>query len=776
MESSLPVKTKSLNLSPPVAILIATVFIFLWPLSAQALLERPAKETSWHISALKGTHDRERDLYIAEGEVVIKGGNTRLEADYVEFGNTTKDALARGHVLLISGEDTVTCDSMRLNLATETGTIYDGTVFIRENNFYIRGDKITKTGKDTYEAGKASLTSCSGDSPDWKISARDVKVTMEGYGFAKHATVWAKEMPALYSPFLAFPAKTKRQTGLLAPQYSFSDRKGFRFNLPLFLALSRNTDATLYADYMDKRGTKLGVEYRYLLANGSRGTAFLDFMDDRQIDDGTEDTGDYRYDSTPARTNTDRYWFRMKHDQNLPGRWKAKLDLDIVSDADYLHEFKSGYTGFTRTRDYFDDTFGRSVDDYDDTVRANRFNLNRTWSAYSLNMDVDWYDNVIARRDHSDDTTLQTLPAMEFDSVRQQIGKTPLYVDFDSEYRSFYRKDTTTAKTNGQRTDIRPTLYLPVRAGQYFSLEPSIGLRQTFWYSDEYDHASGNDEGFNHRELFDLNLKLSTEVSRVFNPGTGFAEKIKHEIIPALEYHYIPDVDQDDLPFFDDMDRIARRNDLTWSVTNRFISKKKQPRPAQPDKEKQGARKQPEAPLEKEEYVYHEFAWIKLFQTCYLEDQTHYDEDVRVDSSQSFSDISLESEFSPCPWLSLDMDADWSPHENHFMEHNTGLTLKDYRGDSIQGWYRYKRKRTEPVKQDPSETFYTRLDASLTSRLSAFYAYEEDLYKHERIEAFTGIEYRKDCWSLLVAYKDKPDDRSFGFIITLYGIGEFGRK
>ena len=781
MAPLLPIKSKYCNRSTPLAILLLIAFISLWPVSVAALLEMPTKETSWHISALKGTQDQERDLYVAEGEVVITGGNTRLEADYVEFNNTTKDALARGHVLLISGEDTVTCESMNLNLATETGTIYDGTVFIQENNFYIRGDKITKTGKDTYQAGKASLTSCSGDAPDWKISVRDVKVTMEGYGVAKHATLWAKNMPTLYSPFLAFPAKTKRQTGLLAPQYSISDRKGFQFTQPLFIALSRNTDATLYADYLEKRGIKLGAEYCYLLGNGSKGTAFLDFMDDRKIDDGTESTKDYRYNSTPNRTNTDRYWFRMKHDQNLPGQWKAKLDLDIVSDADYLHEFKDGYTGFKKTRDYFNSTFGRSVDDYDDTTRANLFNLNKTWSAYSLNMDVDWYDNVIARRDHNDDTTLQTLPAFEFNSIRQRINQTPLYMDLDSEFRSFYRKDTTAAKTNGQRTDLHPTLYLPMRAGQYFSIEPSLGVRQTLWYSDEYEYASGNDEGFNHRELYDLNLKLSTEVSRVFSPANGFADKIKHEITPALEYHYIPDEDQDDLPFFDDTDRIARRNDLTWSVTNRFVTRKRKAPRANPAAKAPG--KQPEAPLAvkgtdstKEEYVYHEFAWIKLFQTCYFEDQTRYDEDVRFDSSQSFSDISLESEFSPYSWLSLELDADWSPYENRFMEQSTGLTLRDTRGDSIQGWYRYKRKRTEPVKIDPSETFYVRLDTPLTSRLSAFFTYEEDLFKKERVEAVTGIQYRKDCWSLLLAYKDEPDNKSFGFIITLYGIGEFGRK
>ena len=69
---------------------------------ARALPENP-KEISWHISAAMVTYDNERQLYIAEDDVVVTGGATRLEADYVEFSNKTKDTFAQGNVLLLSG-------------------------------------------------------------------------------------------------------------------------------------------------------------------------------------------------------------------------------------------------------------------------------------------------------------------------------------------------------------------------------------------------------------------------------------------------------------------------------------------------------------------------------------------------------------------------------------------------------------------------------------------------------------------------------------------------
>jgi LPS-assembly protein len=89
-------------------------------------------------------------------------------------------------------------------------------------------------------------------------------------------------------------------------------------------------------------------------------------------------------DDQYLRPNKDRYWFRMKHDQELPSGFSGRLDLDIVSDQDYLNEFKKGYSGFDETKKYFLSEFGREIDDYNDPVRVNRLNIFKNWNLYSL--------------------------------------------------------------------------------------------------------------------------------------------------------------------------------------------------------------------------------------------------------------------------------------------------------------------------------------------------------------------------------------------------------
>ena len=53
-------------------------------------------------------------------------------------------AYARGHVMMTAGEDVLTGASLEMNLASEIGTLYEGTIFIKENHFYIKGDKLQK--------------------------------------------------------------------------------------------------------------------------------------------------------------------------------------------------------------------------------------------------------------------------------------------------------------------------------------------------------------------------------------------------------------------------------------------------------------------------------------------------------------------------------------------------------------------------------------------------------------------------------------------------------
>ena len=743
------------NTVPGLSLVLFILILVLGPVSAKGQPDPFQDDASvpWHIVADEMNYDDQAKVYIGIGNVNITKKDKNLNADYVRFNQNTMDVFAKGHVVMIVGKNIITGTGMDMNLNSETGTIYNGTVFIDENHFYIKGDKIQKVGKDSYVADKATVSTCDGDLPDWKITCRNLKVTVEGYASVKHAALWAKKVPVLYTPFLLFPVKLKRQTGLLAPQIGYSDRKGGEYLQPFFWAINESSDATFYSHYMGSRGEKLGLEYRYVLDEQSKGTLMYDFLDDRQVDDGSPGSEKWGYPGDNVlRPNSDRYWFRMKQDQALPNGFFARLDIDFVSDQDYYHEFKEGYTGFNETEEYYIKEFGRGFDAYDDPIRLNWFNVNRNWPLYSFNAELRWYDDVIKRRQEETDTTLQRLPTITFNGSKQNISTSPFYFDLASEYTYFYSEDG----PRNHRMDIYPRFYIPYSFGSYFTIEPSVGLRETVWHFDKEEYSSSDKKNLT-REMYDIKVDLSSEVYQVFNIEGKSVERMKHTLRPQIIYDYIPEKDQSELPSLDDIDQIARINLITYSLTNTLTSKSK--RNTGEMKGRHADKPLSDKGYEPQAYDYNQFFWFKLEQSYDIKKE-------KEDDPEPFSPIHGELELYPIRYFSIKADSDWSHYDNNFRSRNVSATLWDMRGDKLSVDHRYQR--------DISETVYTNLGLKISDRLSVRGEYERNIFDSKDLKYGFGFLYETQCWSFDFNLTKEGDDLGFGFIIRLFGIGGVG--
>jgi LPS-assembly protein len=713
----------------------------------------------WVLEADEVAYDRRLDQYTARGNVKISKADKQLTADFIRFDHKTMHAYARGKVVLTVGQDILSGSSMEMDLDKQVGSIENAYLFLKENNFHITAHKIEKTGENTYRIDEATLTTCDGDKPDWKITGKDIKIKEDGSGTAKHATLRVRNMPVLYSPYFYYPANRDRQSGFLMPEYASSDRKGEEYNQPFFWAISDSTDATFYADYMTKRGLKLGAEYRYILSERSQGTLMLDGFHDRKIDDGIGDSSDkYGYEDDPVdvlRTNENRFWLRASHHQQLPYDIFAKLDLDIVKDQDYLREFRTGYMGYEDTEEYFLKVFKRQLDDYNDPLRVNRLNLNRIWPKFSFNFEPRWNDDT--RRNSNTSATLQRLPFIGFDGAKQKILTSPFYLDLASQYNYFWRDEG----PRGQRIDVHPRFYLPFNVKNFMTLEPSVGLRGTAYRLDKknFDDESTNDR-WSHRELFDTRLDFFTEIAKVYElEGQGF-EKIKHTIRPQVTHEFIPDANQGGLPDFDPIDRIDKTNIITYSLTNTLTSKSK------PVEVEQAASRQTTAGGNRQtpvNYNYNDFFRFAV--------EHGYDFEK---SNRSFSPILARLDIIPGKYIRVDADAAWSIYDTDFLSHNLQASLWDHRGDELYVDYRYAKKSEEIDNPEAIQSIYGKLTVQLTDRLSILADHEQNIEKSLRIRTGAGFFYQARCWSFDFKYTDMPNDRKFEFKINLLGLGEVG--
>ena len=224
--------------------------------------------------------------------------------------------------------------------------------------------------------------------------------------------------------------------------------------------------------------------------------------------------------------------------------------------------------GWKKSKDFFEEVFNRDLDDYNDPIRTNQLNFNKTWPLYSLNAQLRYDLDSTIRNTHNPDVTLQQLPVIEFDGVKQRISTSPFFYNLNSQYVYFWSQDS----KRTQRLDAYPRLYLPFQLRPFINIEPSVGVRGTLWCPDKKEFGP-DDKNFYHRELYDTRLDLFSELYSVFHTESKTIEAIKHTIRPRIIHDFIPDVDQDDLPNFDSIDRIDNINLLTYSLTNVLTSK-----------------------------------------------------------------------------------------------------------------------------------------------------------------------------------------------------------
>ena len=723
----------------------------------------------WQLEADEVDYDQNLDEYNASGNVLIYKGNIKLVADFVRFDHKNMKAYAEGDVVLTNGEDILSGTSMEMDLEDQVGSVENGYLFLKENNFHLTGNLIEKVGEKTYTIDEASLTTCDGVNPDWMITGKNVKIKADGAGTAQHATMWARKMPVLYTPYFYYPARSKRQTGFLLPEGGISDRWGTYYNQPFFWAINESSDATFYGHYMNYRGLRFGLEYRYYLDDWSKGTWMADGLDDQKIDDGIGDASEkWGFEDSGTdilRENHDRYWLRGSHYQKLPLGVQARLDVDIVSDQDYTRDFKNGHMGWEKSKKFFEDIFNRDLDDYNDPVRTNLLNFNKNWSLYSLNAKLRYdLDSTLRNTDNLDDT-LQQLPSISLDGVKQRITTSPFFYNLNSQYVYFWSREG----KRTQRIDAHPRLYLPIKLKPFINIEPSVGARETLWRPDKREFGPDGKK-FYHRELYDTRLDIFSEFYRVFHTQNETIKAFKHTIRPRIIHDFIPDIDQNDLPNFDAVDRIEDVNLLTYSLTNVLTSKTRKNGSINftHRTDQRGA-----AIVNSDsDFSYNDFLRFELEQSYDINEAK--DED----SDRPFSPISARLDLVPGKYVSVDADALWSVYDTRFLSHNIAASLWDLRGDRLSMEYRYTGDDDE-ISLNPAQSLYVDLRVKLTDRLSLSGNYEYNFLDNTHVQTGIGMNYRSQCWSFDGSITettgvDNSKNLDFELKVNLFGLGGFG--
>jgi hypothetical protein len=208
----------------------------------------------------------------AEGRVVLKGRGFTARADRMRYDPERSVVHLEGNVSMTDdGGGYFTGDSLELNLDSQTGGVTEGEIFIEESGIRVRGETIKRLAPDEYEVLEGEFTACPGECPDWSFTASRLRVRKEGYVTARHAAFRLVGIPIFYTPYLFYPVKTRRQSGLLLPEVNYTDRSGWEGIWPLFITLGDTADATFTLRTFSRDETGMEGEFRYDLPWGGGG-------------------------------------------------------------------------------------------------------------------------------------------------------------------------------------------------------------------------------------------------------------------------------------------------------------------------------------------------------------------------------------------------------------------------------------------------------------------------------------------------------------------------
>jgi LPS-assembly protein len=254
----------------------------------------------------------------AEGNVELRSRRQTVLADWLHYDIPDDEIWAKGDVTVRSGIDWITGPEAKFKREEGTGFFRAPAFHVGENNSRGDASMLTFLGEDKFEVKDARYTTCVAENNDWFLTSADVELDKSrSVGTAHGATVYFKDVPILYSPYLTFPLSNERKSGFLTPVYGSSNQRGFEIALPYYLNLAPNYDATLLARPMSRRGFQMGGQGRYLFSD-SAGELDGEFLPHDRI------------------TGTNRWAVAWKHNQNFGNGLNGFINTQEVSDDTYF--------------------------------------------------------------------------------------------------------------------------------------------------------------------------------------------------------------------------------------------------------------------------------------------------------------------------------------------------------------------------------------------------------------------------------------------------------
>ena len=640
----------------------------------------------------------------AKGNAILKKGNKTIKAEVIEYDEVSEKLITTGNTNIDLESMSLRGSKLTLKLSDETGSMEDasfnfkrgdkeeksviknGTV-ITKRSYDFRGDAkaIFFEGENKKRLQSGRVTTCEADSDDWYLKSSNMEVnTKTDRVNASNAIVEFKGLPVLYTPYINFSLNKNRKSGFLATTFGTTTKSGFDLQIPYYFNISPNMDATVTARYLGKRGPQADGEFRYLEENYS-GKNQIQFM---------------KHDEESGKDN--RYLVRLEHQHKLNNGWSASYNYQKVSDDAYFSDLAT------------------MIQVTSVVNLPQRANINYAGDTWKFNALTEKYQTLT----NASNSPYQRLPQLDlsgrkdFDSYILDFKSQWAYFDRDEKFTSTY---TDAQKVTGSRLTITPGITVPFTE-TYGYIKPKLSANVRSY--------NLNNSSIGNKDI--LTPIVSVDSGMYFDRTVNLLnQNFTNTLEPRLFYVYIPYKDQSALPNFDTgladlnmqtlfsenqyngQDRINDANQLTASVTSKFIDKNGKER----------------------------LSGI-VAQRYYFEDRRIFGAD--LDAKKANSDIFMGGTARLANSMNLDAMFQYDPTSSKFLRSTLSTRYNPEPGKMLNLSYRMIDNVSDNTQD--LKVFNAAGQWPLGNRFYSIGRYNYDLKTSQTIEILGGIEYDGGCW------------------------------
>jgi hypothetical protein len=519
-----------------------------------------------------------------QGEALTERQGALLEADSINYRRDSCILDASGNPHLFDQGQVLVGEGISYDTCRRRGVINDALTSFNEGStvWFLRGNVAQDSSSSRIYAGSSDITSCDLPTPHYHFAARQMKWVSRSVLVARPVTLYLRDVPILWLPFIFQDMRPGRHSGILVPQFGINDlvrpTRGYNrqvTNLGYYWAPNDYLDFTARLDWFANRYVQYGVtgQYSWLdrFVAGSVG-----FNEQRQVGGG----------SGLALRWDHRQTFDLSTSLNLNFNYASNTRVVRQNAIDPLQNTQqiASSVNFSKRYGWGTVTLGgnRRQDITDGSVQQLLPALTVSPVPLALGSDITWSPGLSLTNNTTDNTDLpdliQVLPGGGLDTIAVTGGSRVTALSFDTPIRlgSFNWQNSiqATDETSSSRDSVRflvddstsadpadsilvsrsfpgdfqstidwdTGINLPILFRGSWKFQPTLGISNTT--SGPFALRNRNTGGAWVQQGKRFRIGVSSAPTLfAFYPGIGPLQRIRHSFSPVISYSYEPAAD-----------------------------------------------------------------------------------------------------------------------------------------------------------------------------------------------------------------------------------------